>query len=154
MVCHGRRLGKLRFLLTPQPHDLPTPWLGPVGARRTACSPAGRRASPGVGQPWLVPPATAPHHPQGHLDPNFGRKWTQGDSLTPLPTFPNRHRRRITGISASAAALHAPRATLQALEKFQGVLREPGAWVWIWKTFQGPARKIDSQIVKCVLLIL
>jgi hypothetical protein len=154
MVRHGCRLGKLRFLLTPQPHGLPTPWLGPVGAQRTACSSAGRRASPGVGKPRLAPPATAPRHPQGHLDPNSGRKSTQGDSLTPLPTFPGRHRRRITRIWAGAAALHAPRATLQALEKFQGVLRKPGAWAWIWKSFQGPARKIDSQIVKCVLLIL
>jgi hypothetical protein len=107
MDRQGRRLAELRSLLPPQPHNRPPPWLGSVEAQRTVCSIAGRRASPDVGQPRLAPLATAPHRPQGHLDPNSGRESNHGDSLTPLPTFPGRVRRRSTGIWAGAAGNHA-----------------------------------------------
>jgi hypothetical protein len=85
---HGRRLGELLLLLTPQSHGLPMPCLGPLGAWRLVCCPAGRRATPGIRKPRPGPLATAARHRHGNPDPNSGLESTEGDPLDLLPTFP------------------------------------------------------------------
>jgi hypothetical protein len=47
-----------------------------------------------------------------------------------------------------------PRTTLQGIQSFQGVFREPGAYYEDSETFQGPCCKSESEIVKVLLLIL
>jgi hypothetical protein len=95
---HGGHLGELLFLLTPQSHGLPTPCLGPLGAQRLVCCPAGRRASSGIRKPRPAPLATAARHRQGNPDPNSGSESTEGDPLALLPTFPADTTAGATGI--------------------------------------------------------
>jgi hypothetical protein len=84
----------------PQPNDLPTPCLGPIGAQILVCCPAARRASLGIRQPRSVPPSTAARHHQGNPDPNSGHESTKGDPLDLSHLFPGRERRRFAGIPA------------------------------------------------------
>jgi hypothetical protein len=68
-----------------------------------------------------TPPALPPPQQSAETDP--------GELLLPSAPFPGRFRRRIAGIWAGAAALHASRATLRALEKLQGVFCESGTYL-------------------------
>jgi hypothetical protein len=111
----------------PTPHCRPRPSPSPTRTHRTARGSSQAGSSPEQSPPRPCSRCAAGRPAAGSPPPIRGHKSTVGEPLATLLPFPDRFRRRITGIWAGAATLHAPAATLQALEKFQGVLREPGA---------------------------
>jgi hypothetical protein len=105
------------------------PPLAPSKAARAAPLLCPAATSPEQGVQRLAAVAAAVRPRRRYHRPNQVPKPSPGELLLPSAPFPGRFRRRIAGIWVGAAALHASRATLRALEKSQGVFREPGTYL-------------------------
>jgi hypothetical protein len=109
-----------------------------AGAEATAAAAACRRCAP--------PPVAPPLQLWAQMSP----RWAYASPCAPTrPGAPSASPK-----SAGAAPPPPPRAALQGSRSFQGLFGEPGAYLWCFRSFQGPRCKTVSQIVKSICWIL